>query len=267
MVSEDSDQLVPGLLAVHGLGDLRDLHETVPGEVTPVVDHPDDLRELLEVLPLRRLKRIALEERDDPLDEVHPPPHDVAVQMLAVVVVPPIGDHGAHPEELTELMEAPDARCTLRHRELMSNLPSGSVAAPVFAACLADEADREASFSVYETDDPATELDQPFLLIVRTDRIVTAHELSLGRVPDGYTGFPAYGRMRTALLPARGAAIVSRHLRTVPVCYGRERRCGSHPADARSAGLTVARESGPSHLPVSQRGAWRMASEDSARRP
>jgi hypothetical protein len=39
---------------------------------------------------------------------------------------------------------------------------------------LADEADGEASFSVYETKDP-TDGDQPFLLVFRTVRIVTAN--------------------------------------------------------------------------------------------
>jgi hypothetical protein len=130
MVSEDSDQLVPGFPAVHSLGDLGDLDEAVPGEMTPVVDHPNHLRELLEVLALCRPQRMPLEERDYPFYEIDAPPYDVAVQVLAVVVVPPIGDHGAHPEELAQLVKAPDARSTLRHRELMRDLPSGSVAAP-----------------------------------------------------------------------------------------------------------------------------------------
>jgi hypothetical protein len=39
---------------------------------------------------------------------------------------------------------------------------------------LADDADGEASFSVYETKDP-TDRDQPFLLVFRTVRIVTAN--------------------------------------------------------------------------------------------
>src|SRR4051812_25068893 len=77
---------------------------------------------------------------------------------------------------------------------------AGPVAASAHAPVLADESDGEASFSVYKTNNPSTLLDQPFLLIFRTGRIVTAHDRSLGRVPDGYTGFPAYSQMRTALL-------------------------------------------------------------------
>jgi hypothetical protein len=35
------------------------------------------------------------------------------------------------------------------------------------------KADGEASFSVYKPNNPTTELDQPFLLIVRTRHVVT----------------------------------------------------------------------------------------------
>ena len=49
MASEDSEQLSPGLLAVHRLGDLHDLREPLEREVTARIDHFDALRELLEV--------------------------------------------------------------------------------------------------------------------------------------------------------------------------------------------------------------------------
>jgi hypothetical protein len=48
-------------------------------------------------------------------------------------------------------------------------------------------------------------LPQPFLLVFRTVRIVTVHTRSMGRVPDGYSGFPAYSRMRTVTLPLQRA--------------------------------------------------------------
>jgi hypothetical protein len=95
----------------------------------------------------------------------------------------------------------------------MSHLVAGSVAASARPAALADEADREASFSVYKTNNPAF-LPQPFLLVFRTVRIVTAHHRSVGRVPDGYSGFPAYSRMQSTLLPVWWATI---YLRTVIV--------------------------------------------------
>ena len=70
------------------------------------------------------------------------------------------------------------------------------------------ETNREASFSVYKTDHPATKLDQPFLLIFRIARHVVT---IVNAQPDvtmssaGYPGFPAFGQMRTAPLPMRGA--------------------------------------------------------------
>ena len=60
----------------------------------------------------------------------------------------------------------------------MRYLIAGFVAASLRSAWLPNEADGEASFSVYKTNNPAS-LDQPFLLIFRTDRIVTAHAPSL----------------------------------------------------------------------------------------
>jgi len=49
MVSEDSDQLGPGSLAVHRLRDLRDLDQTVPGQMRFRVDQLEAAHELLEV--------------------------------------------------------------------------------------------------------------------------------------------------------------------------------------------------------------------------
>ena len=91
-----------------------------------------------------------------------------------MVVVPSIRNDLPHPEELSELLKAGHALRALRNGELMSHLIAGSVARSARAIRLPHEADREASFSVYKTNNPA-ESDQPFLLIFCTDRIVTAH--------------------------------------------------------------------------------------------
>ena len=56
----------------------------------------------------------------------------------------------------------------------MRHLIAGLVAASAWPGRLPDEADRETSFSVYETDHPAAQLDQSFLLIVRTRHVVTS---------------------------------------------------------------------------------------------
>src|SRR5204863_7644221 len=107
------------------------------------------------------------------------------------------------------------ASLALHHGELVRDLEAGSIAGSSGPRWLPDKADGEASFPVYEPLDPA-QPDQPFLLVFCTDRIVTVHDRSLGRVPDGYSGFPAYSRMHSATLPLRGA---TNYLRTVHCCY------------------------------------------------
>ena len=173
MASEDSDQLVPGLLPVHRLSDASDLDQTVHREVSAGLDHLDAARELHEVLLLRRSQGVLAEERDHRLHQVRPPTNDVSVQVLTVIVVPRVAENLTHTEELTKLVKAGHALLALRYCELVSNLETSLVAASARPALLPNETDREASFPVYKTDHPATELDQPFLLIFRTRHVVT----------------------------------------------------------------------------------------------
>ena len=53
MASEDSDQAVPGLLAIHRLGNLRDVRQTRMGSMDAGVDHSYAAHELLEITLLR----------------------------------------------------------------------------------------------------------------------------------------------------------------------------------------------------------------------
>ena len=85
----------------------------------------------------------------------------------------PVDEDAADPEEALQLLEAGDALHTLRHHESVRDLVAGLVASAIRPVRLADEPDGEAPFSVYETDDPTTELDRPFLLIFRTRHVVT----------------------------------------------------------------------------------------------
>jgi hypothetical protein len=113
------------------------------------------------------------EERDHRLQQIGALSHDIPEHVLAVVVVPPVWDDLSHAEELTQIVETPDAWCTLSDGELVSNLVTESVADSPRPILLPDKADGEASFSVYKADHPATELNQPFLLVFRTRHIVT----------------------------------------------------------------------------------------------
>jgi hypothetical protein len=163
-------------LAVHRLGDSRDLNEPVRLEMTSAGDELDALGELLEVALLRGAHRMLPKERNDRLPQLLSPSYDVAIQVLAVIVVARIRDDVADSEEVDELVQEGHALRALRDGELVSHLIAGCVAFSVLPVVLPDEPNREASFSVYKTNNPASE-DQPFLLVFRTARIVTAQEL------------------------------------------------------------------------------------------
>jgi hypothetical protein len=153
------------------------------------------------------------EERNDRLDQVAPSTHHEPIQMLPVVVEPPVRDHASHTEEALELSQTHDALCALCHDELVSHLIPGLVALATRSRWLPNESNGEATLSVYKTDNPA-ELDQSFLLISCTRHIVTVPPTWDETRSAGYSGFPAYGQMLTAWLPTRRAAF---YLRTVIV--------------------------------------------------
>ena len=113
MASEDTDELVSGLPAIHGLCDLRDLDETFSRHVPAGGDKPHAVSELLEVQLLGAPQRMLFEERNHRLEQIVASPHDVAVHVLPVVVIPPVRDHIADAEELTDV-----ARGTRRQRRL-----------------------------------------------------------------------------------------------------------------------------------------------------
>jgi hypothetical protein len=176
MASEDSDQVASRFLVVHGLGDLRDLDEPVGRQVSSRADYRHAASERLEVMVLCGAQLMPLEERNDRLEQLVAPPHQELVQVLTVVIVPPVHVDPPDSEELLELADAGGAARALRDDEPMKDLVPGSVASSPRPTQLSDEADREASFSVYKANNPAGP-DQPFLLIFRTVQIVTAHAM------------------------------------------------------------------------------------------
>ena len=184
---------------VHRLSDLRDFNQAGHGEVPAGLADLETACEALEVMPLCRPQRMRPEERNDELRELVPCTDDEPVQVLLMVVAAPIDRHRANAEEVPELVEAGGATRSLHNDEAVAHLVSGSVASPPSPMGLFGEADGETTLPIYEADYPAGP-DQPFLLVFRTSRIVTAHTTRVGRVPDGYSGFPAYSRMLIATL-------------------------------------------------------------------
>ena len=121
------------------------------------------------------------EEWDHHIQEIATTMDCVQVHVLAVVVVSCVRIHATDAEELTKLVQYLDASRALHHREVVTHLIAGSVAFSVPSIRLPDEADGEASFSVYETSDPSG-IDRSFLLIVwlvacatNTSRVVARH--------------------------------------------------------------------------------------------
>ena len=161
------------------------------------------------------MQRIRLEEWNDRLDQIRPPSYSVAIQVFSVVVVPLVSEHASHTKESYEVIETRDALRALCHCKLVGHLKAGFVASASRSMWLSNETYGEATLSVYKTHIPA-ELDQSFLLISCTRHIFTVPATWDGTRSAGFSGVPAYGQMRTARLPVRGAAF---YLRTVPDCY------------------------------------------------
>ena len=121
-----------------------------------------------EVETLRGSQRMFFEERDHGSHQIGPSLHGEAEEILVVVPIPRVLDHVAASELLNEKLEyGPGAR-SLGHRELVLNLPAES------APRVANHGDRKTALTVDEADDPLLDT-WPFLLIVRTGWIFTAH--------------------------------------------------------------------------------------------
>ena len=78
MASEDSDQVCPGLLAVHGFGDLSDVRQSLSREVATIRHELYAAGEPFKVRSLRRSQRVRPEERDDRVDQIRSPTDHVA---------------------------------------------------------------------------------------------------------------------------------------------------------------------------------------------
>ena len=172
MVSEDSDQLRSGLLAVHRLGDFCEFRKTLMSLMLTSIDHPNAAREVFEVTPLRCMQWVRFKERNDRVDQIRPPSYSIAIQVFLMVIVTSVGKYPSDSEKLNKVTEAREALRPLRHRELMRHLIAGFVASAIRSIWLSNKADGEATLSVYKTNYPA-ELNQSFLLIVCTRHIFT----------------------------------------------------------------------------------------------
>ena len=153
---------------VHRFGDPGDLVEPVHGEVDLPAHQSHDSREAGEFIALCRSQWMCFEKRDDRLDEVTERPDAVAVQVFPVIVVTSVAADVAASEEPLQLVQNLHAPRSLHHAEVRLYLPTEPT------AVVPEDRNAEAAFAVDEADDPLLE-SWPFLLIGRTDRIVTVH--------------------------------------------------------------------------------------------
>ena len=119
MASEDSDQLISGLSAVHGLDDLRNFDQATRMEMVAHRNQLHTVSKAREILLLRAMHRILPKERDNRFQQIRPPSHGVSVQMLSVIVVPSIDQHLPHSEEGMKLVQASHALGALCDGELV----------------------------------------------------------------------------------------------------------------------------------------------------
>ena len=141
MASEDSDQVVPGFLAIHGLCDLNDLDQPLRLEMSAGGDELHAADECFEVEALRGQQRVRLEERYDYLQELRASLDAILQEILAMIVVPGIPMDAPYSEESLKILEAASARSTLRDSKAVSHLIAGRVAATARSVWLPNEAD------------------------------------------------------------------------------------------------------------------------------
>ena len=178
---------------VHRLHDLGDVGHAIHRKVDTRLHHAHDRGELPKLIGLRRSQWISFEERDDGFSQLCRIVNNVREQILSVVVMPAIAVDLSAPEVALDLLKNMGASFSLNNRKAWLKLPTES------HSSVSLNRTAETSFTVDKADDPLLD-PWPFLLIVRTRRIVTGHIATVQVATDmigtaGYTGFPAYSQL------------------------------------------------------------------------
>jgi hypothetical protein len=165
---------------VHRATHFEDALDALRGEMLTSSDELRDLTEERQIVSLRAAKRKALEERKDPVLEI------LQLRNLEVVHAIWPAPNRSRTEDGPEVVQY--LRAYLRNVERETDSPWH---VPI---ALSTDWDVEASFSIDEPRDVVTYvlgdaiqprwMREPFLLIVRTGRIVTAHVDTLSRTTD-----------------------------------------------------------------------------------
>ena len=168
---------------IHCLHDFDDFEQPTYREMRVRLNHPHALYELQKIQMFRSSQWVLLEEGNNRPKKITPFRNNELIQMLFVIVESTIAVDATYSEELLHHVKTLNAFGTLRHYKLMRHLETGFVASSVFSMRLSDDMDRKASVTVNKSSNP-TDLDQSFLLIVRSWRIFTAVRLRQIRFTD-----------------------------------------------------------------------------------
>jgi len=142
--------------------------ETLDRQMPTKFHQSHDVDEDGEVLCLGRSQWVCFEEGDYAPAKISARADPKPIHILPVVVTPAISADGPAPEEPLQIMQYLHAPSSLRDRELGLDLPTESTRS------VAEDRNTEAAFAIDKADDPLRNY-WPFLLIVRTGRIVTTH--------------------------------------------------------------------------------------------
>jgi hypothetical protein len=169
-----------------------------------LLHHPNNRRELDELIGFRSHQRILFEERNDPVRQIAKCPNVITKQVLAMIVMTSIDEDVTASEVLLQYMQDSHAPLSLDHCKGWLNLPTEPV------RMVPEDRKTEAAFTVDEADDPLLD-SWPFLLIARTGWIFTGHAPTIPGGSDmagttGYSGVPAYSQLHITPSPVRGAA-------------------------------------------------------------
>jgi hypothetical protein len=175
MVSEDSGCLRPvqpsiAPVSVHGQRRLDERFEALHLEMTPFVHRTNYAGECNEVALLRAQEWLRLEERDDPRQQVFPisnNEHQRGVRARSMILT-----------NATAAEPVSDEVQDLPPLGILADVKFGNQLPPEPGARVPANRDVKRAFSVDEPRDIGI---QPFLLIVRTGWIVTAHAFTLNR--------------------------------------------------------------------------------------
>ena len=167
MASEDSRKR-DGCRKVHGLSDGSDTCHTGNTQMFAGTHHAHHRRELLERFGLRRFQWMLFEERHDRLIKVANRSDSPSAHILPMVIVSTIDVDPTAPEIGLQRVQDMHAPRSLRDDEFRLDLPAEPRRA------VTEDRNTEAALAVYEPDDPLL-VSWPFLLIARTERIVTGH--------------------------------------------------------------------------------------------